>query len=139
EPLPFWLQEYVVCGGEDRPAKPGTDPATNVVRDALIAEAVDAVTQRQYVLRYASSTHERDFFITLRPTRNKATTHIESGCSIVKKVLAEKEFDWHMTEDNVKAIWLKNRDRLPKKERAPLHSDPQDRIKQWWASDLLAS
>jgi hypothetical protein len=123
--LPLWLQRYVVAsGGEERPIKPGRDPAANIVRDALIAHAVEAVTQQ---------------WIGMRPTRNNATT-VECGCSIVKKAL--EEFGIYMTEAAVTAIWRKGRSPLIGKcERGQGHvndrSDSREyRLRQWWLKSL---
>jgi hypothetical protein len=100
DPLPLWLHEYVVSNasaGKKRPPGPGRDRAANIVRDAVITQAVDAVTG----------------IYGLRPTRNTASTG-DSGCSLVVEGLAR--LGLHMTEANVMAVWRAGRER-PQIER----------------------
>jgi hypothetical protein len=93
DPLPLWLQEYVVFAANEsgtRRSKRGQDPLTNLVRDTIITQAVDMVTHRH----------------GFHPTRNIVTT-AECGCSIVAKALQHVAI--HMSEANVAAIWRKHR------------------------------
>lgn len=93
DPLPKWLQEYIVFaaedGGEQRSQR-GQNPLTNLIRDIVISIAVKSISQRYL----------------LRPTRNSTTT-TESGCSIVAKSL--ELLGMHMSEANVVAIWRTQR------------------------------
>jgi hypothetical protein len=93
DPLPKWLQEYIVFaaedGGEQRSQR-GQSPLTNLIRDMVISIAVESISQRYL----------------LRPTRNSTTT-TESGCSIVAKSL--ELLGMHMSEANVVAIWRTQR------------------------------
>jgi hypothetical protein len=90
DPLPHWLQRYIVGSARDRRPtgrrKRGRDPLSNLFRDIVIAQAVAMVTQAY----------------RLRPTRNAATT-AECGCSIVRTALAAEGS--HMSEATVTSIW----------------------------------
>jgi hypothetical protein len=89
DPLPRWLQEYVVVAARAGPAcaNRGQHPFDNHIRDWAIATLI-ASACNQY---------------RLRPTRNPTKTNKESGCSITKKAL--EHLGIHMSEANVAAIW----------------------------------
>jgi hypothetical protein len=92
DPLPGWLQKYVVRAAMDRKAqllkkRRGCDPATHLVRNIVIAQVTDMIAQS----------------CDLRPTRNVTATAGECACSIVAKALAS--LDLHMSEANVARIW----------------------------------
>jgi hypothetical protein len=95
DPLPLWLQEYVVfsaADGEAKGSKRGQNALTNVARDMAIAMATDFITE----------------MYKLRPTRSTAT-NTECGCSIVAKAL--EGLSIYMSEANVAAIWQRQRRR----------------------------
>ena len=89
EPLPLWLQEHVILFSlsGDRQRERGRSAAANIIRDAIIGQAVQMVAD-QY---------------EISPTRNQATI-AECGCSIVSKAL-EKYCGYSMSEANVTQIW----------------------------------
>ena len=89
DPLPPWLQRYVVVTARagPEPARRGQHPLDNLIRDFTISAAVKSIADR----------------FDLRPTRNPANTTKESGCSIVKQALERAGI--HMSEANVAAIW----------------------------------
>jgi hypothetical protein len=89
DPLPLWLQDYVVAAaqmGEPRRSR-GRDPWVNFLRDVAIGQAVGMVT---------------DAF-RLKATRNEATT-VECGCSIVA-IAINRYAEFDITEANVVKIW----------------------------------
>ena len=88
DPLPLWLQDYVVAIaqiGEPCRAR-GRDPWANFLRDVAIGQAVEMVT---------------DAF-RLKATRNEATT-AECGCSIVA-IAINRYAEFDLTEANVVKI-----------------------------------
>ena len=90
DPLPSWLQEYVISFVRDAPIrrKRGRSKSTNALRDVSIVQVVAMVTEA----------HD------LQPTRNP-TTCTDCVCSIVSEALAERGIA--MTEANVAAIWAR--------------------------------
>ena len=89
DPLPVWLQKYIVSVAQLReaPKRRGRNPSDDFLRDMAIGRSVEMVTQR----------------FNLRATRNDATT-AECGCSIVAIAL-DRYSDFDMSEANVVAIW----------------------------------
>ena len=93
DPLPYWLQEYVVSFMRNAPVpmKRGRKKATNALRDVTIVQAVAML----------ANAHD------LQPTRNAATAdaapHVECACSILSQAL--EAHGLKMTEANVAAIW----------------------------------
>jgi hypothetical protein len=88
-PLPAWLQEYLVAVVNRKATvrSRGRNPVANIVRDVAISRAVACVSDGY----------------GLPPTRNAATKSA-CGCSIVAEALAAY-CNLHMTEANVTAIW----------------------------------
>jgi hypothetical protein len=93
QPLPLWLQHYVVrvaAKGKPRAKRGRKVEDYNRARDAAITWATFVI-----VLRYA-----------LKPTRSPGwRTPVESGCSIVAMALKRLGLDPDMTEGNLDRIW----------------------------------
>jgi hypothetical protein len=88
EPLPLWLQEYVVASAHVGGIKPrrGLNPVANAIRDLAIAATVELVAERHRTKHTRSCGTER-----------------ESACSIVAQSLSC--LGTHMSESRVVSIW----------------------------------
>jgi hypothetical protein len=94
DPLPPWLQAYVVSAaqrGLSKNSERARRPMVNFLRNVTIGQTVGMVVE----------------WCNLRP-RRRAGAHSESACSIVAAALAR--LGLHMSEANVASIWQSVRD-----------------------------